>query len=126
LKFAQLAFLADENIHPQVIASLIERGINVTRVWSAGLAGASDSAILKRAVDEGRAVLTHDSDFGKLAIAAHEPIHGIVYLRPGHILPALTIGTLMAIFDANLDLNPPFIAVAARSGDNVRIRLRHV
>lgn len=126
MKFAQLAFLADQNIHPEVTAFLVGRGIAVIAAESAGLDRASDSAILKRAIDEGRAVLTHDSDFGRLAIAANQPIHGIVYLRPGHILPELTIGTLLVLLDANLDLVPPFIAVAARAGDKVRIRIRRL
>jgi len=124
LKFAQLAFLADQNIHPEVVAFLAGRSIAITTASSAGLATAPDSAILRRAFYDGRVVLTHDSDFGKLAIAANEPIHGIVYLRPGHIAPGLTIETLLAIFEANLDLTPPFIAVAARTSGKVRIRVR--
>jgi predicted nuclease of predicted toxin-antitoxin system len=126
LKFSQLAFLADQNIHPEVTAFLTNRGLAVTTAEEAGLDRASDSAILKRALDEGRAVLTHDSDFGKLAIAANQTIHGIVYLRPGHIVPERTIGTLIALLETNLDLIPPFIVVAARTADKVRIRVRSV
>jgi uncharacterized protein (DUF433 family)/predicted nuclease of predicted toxin-antitoxin system len=123
---ANSLFLQDENIHPEVSAILIGRGISVTTVRSAGLAGASERAILKRALDEGQVVLSHDPDFGKLAIAARQPVHGLVYLRPGHMLPELTTGTLIAVLNANFDLFLPFLAVAVRAGDRVRIRVRPV
>lgn len=82
------ALLADENIHPEVVRALAERETNVVSVAQIDLAGADDRSILARARAEERVVLTHDRDFGTLAIRAGEPFFGIVtcapaiYLRP--------------------------------------------
>ncbi len=49
---------------------------------------------------------------------------GILYLRPGHIKAEFTIQTLKAIRDREVDVTPPFIVVAERTADNVKIRIR--
>jgi predicted nuclease of predicted toxin-antitoxin system len=126
LKPAALRLLADENIHPEVISYLRSTGLDVRDIREAGLAGAPDVQILRRALEEGRVVLTHDSDFGALAVAAGETIVGIIYLRPGHILPEFTSATLAALFDLDMDLVAPFILVLHRSGGRLRIRLRRL
>jgi len=73
---------------------------------------------------EKRVVITHDSDFGGLAVLNSQPYIGIIYLRPGHIRPEFTIQTLQAIQSRTLEVTPPFIVVAERTGNNVKIRLR--
>jgi hypothetical protein len=70
-------------------------------------------------------VLTHDSDFGGLALMGAKFV-GIIYLRPGHIRADFTIKTLEAIRESAPDVTPPFILVAERTGDRVRIRLRQL
>jgi hypothetical protein len=70
--------------------------------------------------------LTHDSDCGTLAVAAGQPVRGIVYLRPGHIQAQFTIASLGAILAADLELTPPFILVAVRRRDIVTIRVRQL
>jgi hypothetical protein len=62
-------------------------------------------------------VLTHDRDFGTLAIHAGEPYFGIVYLRPGHISAEFTWRTIAAIESTVESVEPPFIVVAERRGD---------
>lgn len=88
------------------------------------LAGQDDLAVLRRAHAGGRVVLTHDADFGTLAVRAREPYTGIIYLRPGHILPAVTLGSLRAIESLSIDVVAPFILVAERRDDIVRVRVR--
>jgi predicted nuclease of predicted toxin-antitoxin system len=118
--------LADENIHPEVIEFLRSRQVEITTVAEAGLQSAGDQEILRTAFESGRVVLTQDRDFGTLALAAGQPVIGIIYLRPGHMLPAFTIGTLEAIFGSALDPRPPFLLVASRRADTVRLRLRQL
>jgi predicted nuclease of predicted toxin-antitoxin system len=72
----------------------------------------------------GRVVVTHDSDFGKLAIQASEPYTGILFLRPGHISPQFVLGSLAALEASSIDVTPPFIAVVERKDDQVRVRVR--
>ncbi len=124
MKLSRFAFLADENIHHDVVAFLREHGLDVATVSDSKLAGAADSSILDVALRTGRIVLTHDRDFGALAVAAGQPILGIIYLRPGHIQAEFTVGTLKAMIEADPDLTAPFILVAARTHDRVRIRIR--
>jgi predicted nuclease of predicted toxin-antitoxin system len=116
--------LADENIHPGVIQALANRAVKVVSVTEIGLGGASDVSILRRAMADGRIVLTHDRDFGTLAIRGGEPFVGIVYLRPGHVSPAHVLAMLDAIHGSKVELVPPFVVVARRRGDIVRIRVR--
>jgi predicted nuclease of predicted toxin-antitoxin system len=122
-----LAFplLADENIHPEVITALQQSGSDVKSLSSNEL-GSSDQEILSQAFEAGRVVLTHDSDFGWLAVAQAQPVIGIIYLRPGHIQATFTLETLRAIDAEALDVHPPFIIVAERSGNTVNIRVRQL
>jgi predicted nuclease of predicted toxin-antitoxin system len=119
--------LADENIHPAVVAALRGRGKDVTTVLDARLIGRPDLEILRRAHQEGRVVLTHDADFASLVIAQAEPFVGIIYLRPGHIAASLVLEVLAAIERAPLsqaDVAAPFLLVAERKEGAVRVRLR--
>ena len=67
-----------------------------------------------------RFVLTHDSDFGTLAVHRGEAITGIVYLRPGGRPPAEVMADVQALMAAEIDWTPPIIAVY-RAG---RLRIR--
>jgi predicted nuclease of predicted toxin-antitoxin system len=116
--------LADENIHPLVIQFLLPLGCEVVDVYALGLAGQPDDAILRQAMRDTRIVLTHDRDFGRLAILGRQLLHGIVFLRPGHIDPQFTIASLEAINKHDFDLSPSFILVARRRGPHVQIRVR--
>ena len=118
--------LADENIHPEVVRFLHEQGYDVQAVTEGGRFGQSDADVLSLAHTAGRVVLTHDSDFGTLVIARGEPFTGIIYLRPGHIRPKFTVETLETIAAQLLDVQPPFIVVAARSEQTIRIRIRQL
>ena len=116
--------MTDENLHPQVVQFLGGEGFDILDVTRDGLIGQSDLNLLRRAVTENRVVVTHDSDFGTLAVQAGEPIVGIFYLRPSHIDPQFTIDTITTVLNMGRNLAPPFILVAQRKGTNVTIRLR--
>lgn len=126
MKLFEFPFLADENIHPSVIASLQGQMIDVVSVSEADLLGESDETLLQFAFDSGRVVLTHDSDFGMLTLAQKKPIIGILYLRPGHIRPAFTIELLNSLSGQSLEVESPFIVVGTRNANKVRIRVRHL
>ncbi len=115
---------ADENIHPDVVDFLRESGFDITSIAERGEFGVTDEYVLLKASEEGRAVLTHGSDFGGLALFGAQFV-GIIYLRPGHIRPEFTKQTLKAIFERDLEVNPPFILVAERRAfGKVKIRIR--
>jgi hypothetical protein len=50
-------------------------------------------------------VVTHDADFGTLAILQNEPLVGIVYLRPGHIDAQFTVATFQAVLPWSTQMN---------------------
>ena len=124
MKLRDFGLLTDEYLDPDVVRWLMDASFDVFDVCLAGLQGATDGELLRRAVAENRVIVTHDADFGTLAILHGEPVCGLVFLRPGHIDPQFTNGTLGSILAADPDVTPPFILVARRTGDNVAIRIR--
>lgn len=124
MKPLDFSLFTDENIHPDVVAGLRMRGKDVRTVEDEGLRGRDDVVILQRAHATGRVVVTHDSDFGKLAVQAGEPYIGILFLRPGHISSEFVLGALAALEASSIDVTPPFIAVVERKDDQVRVRVR--
>lgn len=124
MKLCDFGFLADENVHPEVVTFLGEHGRDVRAAGELGLLGAADAAIMKVAASERRVVVTHDGDFGRLAIAAGEPFVGILYLRPGHVAPAFTIRGIEELLAADFEVSSPFIIVVRRRGRRIRIRVR--
>lgn len=125
MKALDFPLLADENIHPYVISFLREAGLNVESVAEQGKFGLSDTQVLQQASEAGKVVLTHDNDFGGLALLGAKFV-GIIYIRPGHIRADFTTKTLEAIRDNAPDVTPPFILVAERTGDTVKIRVRQM
>jgi len=118
--------LTDENIDPAVTAHLRQAGFDVIDAGQAELRGGADQQLLEFALREQRVIVTHDSDFGTLAVHQNQSLVGIIYLRPGHIDPAFTIATLDAIRRADPDLKPPFILVARRDANRVTMRIRRL
>jgi len=126
LNLRRFGLLADENLHPGVVTFLRQQGLDVRDVRESGWAGASDLALMQKAVAENRVVLTHDSDFGTLAVLAGEPVIGIVYLRPGHIECSFTVETIQGLMRDTREPNPPFLVVADRAGTTLRFRIREL
>jgi predicted nuclease of predicted toxin-antitoxin system len=126
MKPLDFPLLADENIHPDVIAYLRQQKCDIVSVVEDNLVGHSDRIVLHTAYADGRVVLTHDSDFGTLVITQEEPFIGIIYLRPGHIRAEFTIQTLRTIDAQSLDVQPPFIIVAEQKDQTVQIRTRQL
>lgn len=124
MRLCEFALLTDENVHPGVVEFLRNEGFDVRDVKEDGLFGTPDDVLLRLANDEDRVVVTHDRDFGKMAIASLERFLGILFLRPGHVDAKFSIGTIRSVLDAELEVSPPFIVVAQRTGENVAIRVR--
>jgi predicted nuclease of predicted toxin-antitoxin system len=124
MKPLELPLLTDENIHPDVVAGLRSQGKDVRTVQDEQLRGSDDVTILRRAHATGRVVVTHDSDFGRLAVQAGEQYTGILLLRPGHISPSFVLGILTALEASSITVTPPFIAVVERKADEARVRVR--
>jgi predicted nuclease of predicted toxin-antitoxin system len=109
--------LADENIHRDVVAGLRTRGLDVLTVFDAEMVGHPDLDILNRAQSTGRVILTHDSDFGVLALRENRPFLGIAFLRPGHIHSEFVLDIVDAVRSTEMVATPPFLLVAERRSE---------
>jgi predicted nuclease of predicted toxin-antitoxin system len=124
VKLESFALLTDENIDPEVVAYFRRAGINVADVLERDWAGKSDVDLIDAALAEQRVIVTHDADFGRLAVLERRKLVGLVYLRSGHIDASFTLGTLDALPAQGMELSPPFILVAKRAGSRISIRHR--
>ncbi|MCB1178268.1 MAG: DUF5615 family PIN-like protein [Leptospiraceae bacterium] len=126
MELKRYSFLSDENIHPDVVKYLRNQNIEIKDVKESGLSGKSDSYLLNLAFKENRIILTHDSDFGRLAILENAKFVGIIFLRPGHFFSDLTITTLEVLLNTNFkELQIPFIIVGENTGNSIKVRLRN-
>ncbi len=80
MKLRDIRILSDENISPRVIVFLRNQGIDVLDTKAQSWYGKKDEELLEIAYREKRFVLTHDSDFGTLAINEGKRNYGISYL----------------------------------------------
>lgn len=122
MKFASLKFLSDENISPRVVSFLRHNGIDVIDAQEEGWQGKTDSYLLEKAYDDNRFVITHDSDFGTLAINEGSPCRGIIYLRLRNLKADSIINALekLLLFDRDL-LEGSLIVV-----EDTRVRIRSI
>jgi predicted nuclease of predicted toxin-antitoxin system len=107
------------DIAAPVVHFLRSHGVDILSAREEGWGALTDSQILARAHAMGRFVLTHDADFGMLAVHRGEPITGIMYLRPGGRPPAQVIADVQSLLAAEIDWTPPVI-FAEHSGPHLR------
>src|SRR5829696_10020396 len=93
----RISLLADENIHNETIHFLRTKGLQVESIRERNLRGSTDLQIIVLAASEGKVVLTHDADFGRIMHLSREYQTGIIFLRPGHIDSIFTIQIIEAI-----------------------------
>jgi len=116
-----LKILSDENISPAIAVFLRSSGYDVKEVLKSGWVGKTDDFLLKKALEEKRFILTHDSDFGTLAIKDGKKCFGIIFLRTGSVKSEEIIVVLKKFIQQAIDLVPgTFIVI-----DNKKIRIRN-
>ena len=114
--------VADANIAFSVIRFLRAQGVDVLSTREQGWQLHEDKDILANAHSMHRFVLTHDSDFGHLAVYQKQPITGIIHLRPGARPSSEVISDLQDLLKMEVDWTPPLIAVYQFG----RLRLRRL
>lgn len=94
-------FLLDEQISPKVAERARKLGLDVTAVSGSDLAGSGDGAVFRRAIDEGRIVVTYDiADFTVLysdLLKEGASIPGLVFVDAGTISTADLSGLARAL-----------------------------
>ncbi len=76
-----MRLLADENIQTSTVRMLQDHGHDVVSIREAGLAGAPDGLVFRRAQADDRVVLTFNMDFADLRELAEMNHSGIIRLR---------------------------------------------
>ncbi len=75
-----MRFLADENIHADLVAWLRSRGHDASYAADT-LASEPDDVVLRRAREESRILVTDDKDFGDLVVHRRMATSGVLLLR---------------------------------------------
>ena len=75
-----MKFLADENIHAEVVSWLRSRGLDVLYAAESH-ASRADEELLTIARNEGRILVTDDKDFGELVFHRKAVSRGVVLIR---------------------------------------------
>lgn len=111
--------LADECCDVAMVAALRADGHDVLYAVES-LRGSTDEEVLRRAVDEGRILLTEDKDFGELVYRLKRPARGIILLRFDVVDHALKIPRLHSVLESQSNQIPGAFVVI----DKEKIRIR--
>ena len=97
--------VADANIAYAVVEFLRSQDVDVLYVREEGWQFYADQDILANAHAMRRFVLTHDPDFGTLAIHRNQAITGIIHLRQGERTSAEVIEDLQELLKMKVERN---------------------
>ena len=97
------SLVADMDIAVSVIRFLRDEGVDVVSAREENWYNYEGRDILREAHDMGRFVLTHDSDYGELAIHQGQTTPGIIYLRSGSCVPGEVIADLQDLLNAEIN-----------------------
>ena len=104
MKISSLKVLTDENVSPLIVSFLRKKNIDVADVKEKGWQGTEDKYLMKIAYTEERFIVTHDSDFGTLAINEGVPCYGIIYMRLKNLGLSNVINVLEKLFVIDQDI----------------------
>ena len=122
MKISSLKFLTDENISPRIVSFLRKKGIDVVDVKEKGWHGNEDKYLMEIANKGKRFILTHDTDFGTLAINEGVPCYGIIYMRLRNLKVSNVINILEKLLVVDKDIPEGSVIVV----EDTRLRIRTI
>lgn len=94
----RLRFHLDENVDPDIALALRRQGIDVTTTFELGMAGQPDEVQLAYVQEQKRVLVTHDTDFLRLASQNVEH-NGIAFCQKGSRTMGEMIHSLILIYE---------------------------
>ena len=122
MKISSLKFLTDENISPRIVSFLRKKGVDVVDVKEKGWHGNEDKYLMEIANKGKRFILTHDTDFGTLAINEGVPCYGIIYMRLRNLKVSNVINILEKLLVVDKDIPEGSVIVV----EDTRLRIRTI
>jgi predicted nuclease of predicted toxin-antitoxin system len=114
-----MRFLVNENVTGTIILELRRRGHDVLSVKEP-MRSECDEVILARAQTEGWIVVTHDKDFGELAVRSRLPAScGVILFRLAGIDPQSDNRRILEALESRTDWEGHFSVV---TDDRIRMR----
>ena len=122
MKISSLKLLTDENVSPRIVSFLRKKGIDVVDVKERGWHGNEDKYLMEIANKGKRFILTHDTDFGTLAINEGVPCYGIIYMRLRNLKVSNVINILEKLLMVDKDIPEGSVIVV----EDTRLRIRTI
>lgn len=117
-----MRFLADMGISPKTVAFLQSFGHDAVHLHDQSLDRLEDSAILAKAQEEDRILLTHDLDFGELIAVSGVRLPSIVVFRLRNMRPEMVSRYLQGIIDQHWESLEKGAIISVTEGQ-IRVRL---
>lgn len=118
-----MKFLVDMPLSPELAVWLVRQGHDAVHAFEVGLDRASDAAILQRAWDEQRVVVTADLDYARLLAFEGAEGPGLILFRGGNYSEQEIIERLRRAFETIPNEELPSSIVIVERG---RIRRRRL
>jgi len=126
LRLRDCHLLADQNLHVGVVAWLRAEGFDVLSTRDVGLGRATDTLLIDISLAQQRVIVTHDLDFGELAVRTRRSVHGVILLRSVSGDPHDTIVQLTTLLASVETVQPPFMVTVRGTPSQVVIRVRQL
>lgn len=92
-----MKFLANENVPLSVCKRLRKKDIDIVSMAEIELK-ATDEEVMAQALEQGRAIVTFDKDFGELVFKSKASVPGIILLRFSPRSPNIILKRLSELF----------------------------
>ena len=116
-----MKFLANENFPKASFDILLEEGYDIEHIGETN-PSVSDEEVMKIAQEEGRIIITFDSDYGELVFKMGIPTVGVVFLRIKDFPPELPAQLIMDL----IQMEEVFIEGYFTVLDEGRLRQRKI
>ena len=118
-----MRFLIDQNRSPRLASLLRARGHDAVHTLELGLERAEDDALLMLAAQEGRVIVSGDTDFGALLALLRRRSPSVILFRSRHALTAEDQAKIILDHLDDLESDLESGAVVVVGDDRIRVRL---